>query len=157
MEGMVMRFIPGRTVRQTDFETSAQLGQFAKFLNKLHSSKKAFPLARSPFYWFHDFLLKGEFNKITYPARFSEIKALMQQLEATFKLNPVPQTPAHLDLHPLNIMQLDQRLFLVDWVNGGISDPYLDLATFTAFQCLNGTQTRDFLTHYFERPPTSFE
>lgn len=81
----------------------------------------------------------------------------MEELEATFQLSPVPQVPTHLDLHPLNIMLSDQRFFLVDWVNGGICDPYFDLATFTTFQYLDESQTLTFLTHYFERPPTQFE
>jgi thiamine kinase-like enzyme len=154
---MIMNFIPGRTVQQKDFENFDNLAQFAKFLQNLHRSKEKFPVACSPFQRFQNFLLKGKKEKITYPSRFTEVKALMEELEATFQLSPVPQVPTHLDLHPLNIMLSEQHFFLVDWVNGGICDPYFDLATFTTFQCLNESQTLTFLTHYFERPPTEFE
>lgn len=157
MEGMIMNFIPGRTVRQSDFENCDHLALFAKSLQKLHKSKEKFPVACSPFQRFHNFFLKGEKEKITCPSRFTEVKALMEELEATFQLSPVPQVPTHLDLHPLNIMLSEQQFFLVDWVNGGMSDPYFDLATFTFFQGLNESQTLAFLTHYFERPPTQFE
>ncbi len=81
----------------------------------------------------------------------------MDELEAVFHLSPVPQVPTHLDLHPLNIMLSEEHFFLVDWVNGGICDPYFDLATFATFQCLNESQTLTFLTYYFEHPPTQFE
>jgi thiamine kinase-like enzyme len=157
MEAMIMNFIPGRTVQQKDFEDCDNLIQFAKFLQKLHSSKESFPVACSPFQRFQNFLLKGKQEKITYPSRFIEVKTLMEELEATFQLSPVPQVPTHLDLHPLNIMLSEQRFFLVDWVNGGICDPYFDLATFATFQCLDESQTLTFLTHYFERPPNQFE
>ena len=157
MEGMVMNFIPGRTVQQADFENCDQLAQFAKFLQQLHKSKESFPIANSPFKRFHHFFLQGAKNKITYPTRFTEVKSLLEELEATFQLSPIPQVPTHLDLHPLNIMLFEQRFFLVDWVNGGISDPYLDLANFTTFQDLNELQILTFLTHYFERAPTQFE
>lgn len=154
MEGMIMNFIPGRTVQQKDIEDCDNLSRFAKFL---HSSKESFPVACSPFQRFRNFLLKGKQEKITYPSRMNEVTTLMEELEARFQLRPVPHVPTHLDLHPLNIMLSDQRFFLVDWVNGGISDPYFDLATFATFQCLDESQTLTFLTHYFERPPTEFE
>lgn len=157
MEGMIMSFIPGRTVQQKDFEDCANLAQFAKFLQNLHQSKVKFPVASSPFQRFQNFLLKGKKEKITYPLRFTEVKTLMEELEATFQLSPVSQVPTHLDLHPLNIMVTDLNFFLVDWVNGGMCDPYFDLATFTTFQCFNESQILTFLTHYFERPPTEFE
>lgn len=157
IEGMIMSFIPGRTVQQKDFEDCDKLALFAKFLQKLHKSKEKFPVACSPFQRFQNFVLKGKKEKITYPSRFTEVKMLMEELEATFHLSPVPQVPTHLDLHPLNIMLSEQCFFLVDWVNGGLCDPYFDLTTFTTFQCFNESQILTFLTHYFERPPTEFE
>jgi thiamine kinase-like enzyme len=157
MEGMVMTFIDGRTVTQTDFKNNESLAQFAKLLQTLHQSTEKFPVAHSPFQRFHQFVEEGEKNKITYPFRFTEVKTLMEELEAIFRQNPVPQVPTHLDLHPLNIMLQNQRFFLVDWVNGGMCDPYFDLATFTTFQCLSEFQILTFLTHYFERAPTSYE
>lgn len=157
MEGIVMEFIPGRTVQESDFEDSDYLAIFAKFLKQLHQSEVPFPLACSPFQRFHNFLLKGEQKKLVYPLRFSEVKTLMEELEATFQLMPISLIPAHLDLHPLNIMILEKRFLLVDWVNGGMSDPYFDLATFTVFQCLNESQILTFLTHYFGRQPTQLE
>lgn len=157
MEGMVMNFIPGRTVQQKDFEDGDNFALFAQFLQRLHKSKEKFPIACSPFQRFQNFLLKGKKEKITYPSRLTEVKTLMEELEETFQLSPVPQVPTHLDLHPLNIMLSEQRFFLVDWVNGGRCDPYFDLTTFATFQCFNESQTLTFLTHYFERPPTEFE
>lgn len=157
LEGMIMNFIPGRTVQQEDFEDGIKLSQFAKFLQKLHRSKERFPVACSPFQRFRNFLLKGKQEKITYPSQFIKVKTIMEELEATFQLSTIPQVPTHLDLHPLNIMLTDKQFFLVDWVNGGVSDPYFDLTTFTTFQNFDESQTLTFLTHYFERPPNPFE
>lgn len=134
MEGMIMQFISGRTVRQTDFEHGDHLANFALLLRKLHLSKERFPVACSPFQRFHHFVRKGEEEKIAYPACLAAVKALMEELEATFQLSPIPQVPSHLDLHPLNIMLTEQQFLLVDWVNGGMSDPYFDLTTFALFQ-----------------------
>lgn len=157
MDGMVMEFIQGHTSQRQDFEKPDQIVKFAKFLQKLHQSPGRFPLASSPYQRFNDFMLKGEQKKITYPSRFAELKVLMGELEETFRLFPIPLVPSHLDLHPLNIMSTEKQFFLVDWVNGGLSDPFFDLATFTIFHDLNYSQITTFLSSYFNRDPTQHE
>lgn len=157
LRGMVMEFISGRTVEWADFKDGVCLAEFAKFLQRLHRSKVSFPLAVSPFKRFRDFYLKIEKTNGVLPSRFSEVKNLMEDLEAMFQLLPINQVPSHLDLHPLNIMFWKNRFFLVDWVNGGMSDPYFDLATFSLFHGLNEEREILFLTHYFEHPPTCLE
>lgn len=154
MDGMVMEFISGRTSQRQDFEKPDHIAKFAKFLQKLHQSSERFPLAISPYQRFDDFMLKGEQRKIVYPLRFAELKVLMRELEETFRLFPLSLVPSHLDLHPLNIMFNEKQFFLVDWVNGGLSDPFFDLATFTIFQGLNQSQITTFLSSYFNRAPT---
>lgn len=92
-----------------------------------------------------------------FPSRFSEVKILMEDLEAIFQLLPIKQVPSHLDLHPLNIMVCKNSFVLVDWVNGGMSDPYFDLATFCVFHGFNEERIKLFLTHYFGRDLTEME
>lgn len=157
MKGIIMDFIPGRTVQESDFEDNSCLIEFAKFLKRLHGSGNNFPLAVSPFKRFRDFYSKMEKKNGTYPPRFSEVKILMEELESIFQLLPIDQVPSHLDLHPLNIMLWEKRFFLVDWVNGGVSDPYFDLTTFSVFHCLNEARQLIFLNNYFGRKPTSLE
>lgn len=157
MEGMVMEFIPGHTVQQSDFHHLKYLKNFAKFLKKLHSSALAFPQASSPFQRFHQFLQNKEQRKIALPLRFEEVKVLMEELETLHKLFPVSHVPSHLDLHPLNILFTGDRFVLVDWVNGGMCDPFFDLATFAVFLGLNESQNIFFLTEYLERKPTQIE
>jgi thiamine kinase-like enzyme len=157
LNGLIMEFIQGRTAQANDFNDLNQLAQFAKFLKHLHQSQEPFPVACSPFQRFRNFLLKGEQKKINYPSRFREVKTLMHNLEILLQKYPVSLVPTHLDLAPSNIMLTKENFSLVDWVNGGMSDPYFDLATFTVFQCLNETQISTFLTHYFARTPTDWE
>jgi thiamine kinase-like enzyme len=157
MNGMVMEFISGQTSERKDFEKPDHIVKFAKFLLKLHQSPERFPLACTPFQRFNDFMLKGEQKKIVYPSRFAELKILMRELEETFRLFPIPLVPSHLDLHPLNILSTESQFFLVDWVNGGLSDPFFDLATFTIFHDFNHSQTTTFLSSYFNHVPTQHE
>lgn len=157
MNGIVMEFISGHTVQESDFEDTLRLIEFAKFLQRLHRSEVSFPLAVSPFTRFADFTLKMEQKNSICPTRLSEAKALMKELEAIFHLLPISQVPSHLDLHPLNIMFWENRFLLVDWVNGGMSDPYFDLTTFSIFHGLKEESNLLFLKEYFERDPTDFE
>lgn len=157
MDGMVMEFISGRTSQRQDFEKPDHIVKFARFIQKLHQSLEPFPIACTPYQRFHNFMLKGEQKKIVFPKRFAEIKALMGELEETFRLFPIPLVPAHLDIHPLNILCTDEQFFLVDWVNGGLSDPFFDLATFSIFHNLNYSQIMTFLSSYFNRAPTQHE
>lgn len=153
MRGLIMEFIPGRTVEESDFKKLSCLKGFAEFLQRLHLSQMDFPEAASPFKRFRDFCEKTS----KFPPRFSEVKHLMGDLESLFHAFPSPKAPSHLDLHPLNIMLSDNQFFLVDWVNGGLSDPYFDLGTFSVFHGLNQERAQQFLTYYFEREPTKIE
>ncbi len=157
MNGMIMQFIPGRTVSEVDFTEPANIAAFAKFIKTMHSLEADFPSAVSPFRRFDDFYVKMMKSPAILPARFLEVKILMGELEELFQLWPVKNVPSHLDLHPLNIMLWENRFFLVDWVNGGMSDPYFDLATFCIFHGLNSTTEILFLSAYLGREPTKLE
>jgi len=155
LEAFVMDFIPGRTVHPRDFANQDQLIKFAELLRQLHRSSSCLPSACSPFQRFHEFLRKGDEKKCL--PEMAAAKCSMEEIEAVVQLFPVSFTPAHLDLNSLNIMLSGDRFFLVDWVNGGMSDSYFDLANFSVFQGLDKAQTETFLTHYFGQAPTSFE
>lgn len=150
-------FIPGRTTQLTDFESEDRIAQFADLLKILHQSSGEFPMASSPFRRFHDFLAKGEKNEVPFPSSVLEVRTLMVQIEKILQLYPVPLGPSHLDLSPFNIILTNKSFLLVDWVNGGLSDPYFDLATFSVFHCLVESQMKTFLEHYFGHEPSSLE
>jgi len=146
---VVMEYIPGRIVSPLDFNDVALLINFSKLLRKTHHSRLEFPLALSPFSRFRDFLSKCDPQKIKQLSNFTEIKLLMGKIEEILQLHPVTLTPTHLDLNLSNIIILNEQFSLVDWVNGGISDPYFDLATFVVFAGLNEIQTKKFLFNNF--------
>lgn len=155
-EALIMDFIPGRTVLPLDFRINDHLIRFAELIRQLHHAPNRLPPACSPFQRFHEFLQKGE-EKCIYLSQMAKIKSCMDQIEAILRLHPVSLTPTHLDLNSLNIMLSNDRFFIVDWVNGGMSDPYHDLAIFSVFLGLEEAQIQVFLTHYFGHAPTPFE
>lgn len=157
MNGIIMDFFPGRTIKEADFKDLANLSRFTKFIKHLHCSSAKFPKATSPFKRFFDLCLKmKDTDNIKLP-QFYEIENLMKNLATIFQLLPIKRVPSHLDLHSQNIMVHENRFMLVDWVNGGISDPFFDLATFSVFHELNGHETNLFLCDYFEREISELE
>ncbi|MBA3814061.1 MAG: phosphotransferase [Alphaproteobacteria bacterium] len=157
LEAFITDFISGRTVNPLDFQNLSQLGQFAQLLQKLHSSPGKIPVACSPFQRFHNFLAKSEQRGLILSPKLSEVKRLMEEIEEIFRLHDIPLVPCHLDLHSENIMLREKDFVVVDWVNGGLSNPYFDLATFAIFHGLNEFQTTAFLTTYFGQPPRELE
>lgn len=81
---------------------------------------------------FNDFLQKntGQNNQL------NQMKVCMDEIEQTLRFFPVLLSPTHLDLHLSNIIlrENNKEIILIDWVNGGISDPFFDLATFSYWQ-----------------------
>ena len=150
-DALVMDFIDGATVSPETFKDEQSLRQFAQLLRHLHDSPLAFPVAISPFQRFHAFSQKVEHPKLL------NAKTLVEAIENTLGRCSITFTPTHLDLHALNIMQAQGGFTLVDWVNGGMSDPYFDLATFAVMHGLDDARTKAFFAEYLMRSPTQAE
>lgn len=153
LDALVMDFIHGTTVSPKTFADEVNLTNFAKFLRKLHQSPIQLPIACSPFQRFRNFLQSdGE-----YSTEMIKVITLMTEIEQTLNLYPTPLAPTHLDLHSQNIMLEGSQFFLVDWVNGGMSDPFMDLTTFSIFLDFNDEQVPKFLREYLGRNPSQLE
>ena len=157
MKGYIMDFIHGRTIRKADLQPKDNLANFTSTLRCLHSSKQSFPEARTPLQSFHLSVAKGDRHSTPYPTRFNEVRKIMQEIEGILQLHPVPYVPTHLDLNSQNILLNGNRFLVIDWENGGLSDPYFDLSMFPIFMRLDEMEVKQFLTDYFGRSPSQFE
>ncbi len=153
-DGIILSYIPGNEAKPKDFQNEFLIDKMANVLRKLHQDNSMFPIAISPFKRFNDFL-----QKVTHQNdQITKMKLCMDEIEQTLRFFPVPPTPTHLDLHLSNIiLKNTDEIFLIDWVNGGMSDPFFDLATFSYFSELNKIRTKRFLRSYFQRDPTEIE
>lgn len=156
-QAIVMDFVVGKSSSYSGLQDPFYVQSCAKLLARLHQSTADFPCAHSPFNRFFEFLDKAQQQNSAYCAELMSIKDTMAQLEKIFATCATKMVPCHLDLHPLNILMSDKRPFFVDWVNGGISNPYFDLATFAQFHCLESQEITMLLANYFGRSPTEFE
>lgn len=157
LKGYIMDYVQGRTIRKTDLESKENLANLALTIKCLHSSKQPFPEARSPLQSFQLSVAKGDRQATPYPTKFREVRKIMEDIGGTLQLNPVPYVPTHLDLNAQNILLKGNDFLLIDWENGGLSDPYFDLSMLPIFLRLDEKETTQFLTTYFGRPPTQFE
>jgi len=152
--GIILHYVPGNEAKPIDFQNLFLIDKMANVLRKLHQDNRTFPIAVSPFKRFNDFLQKNTYQN----NQLNKMKLCMDEIEQTLRFYPVSLSPTHLDLHLSNIILKDkEEIFLVDWVNGGISDPFFDLATFSYFSELNEVHTERFLASYFQRVPTEIE
>ena len=157
LSGYVMDFIHGRTVRKEDFSLNNYLANFASTLKRLHSSKAPFPGARNRFEMFRSLVAEGGVQATPYPTRFNDVIKVADEIEELLRLHFVPSVPIHYDLHSQNVMLEDGRFFFIDWEDAGLGDPYFDLSRLPLFLRFNETEEKQFLHHYFNRPPSQFE
>lgn len=157
LEGIILAHLPGRIVTPEDFKNTRNIANFTRVLQKLHWSSLEFPLAASPFRRFESFIEKAQSQEVFLPSQFALAKKSMKEIEQSLELQATSLAPNHLDLNLSNIMLVNDQFYLVDWVNGGLSDPYFDLATFAFFANLDKVQTTEFLTTYLGHLPTEDE
>lgn len=156
-DALIMQFIDGPTTTPNTFQEDQAVRNFAQLLQRLHSSKVTAPKAISPFLRFYNFLVNCTMLDLTVASKIDTAKTIIENIKVALDFHPLPLVPTHLDLHSLNIMKNKDQFVLVDWVNGGLSDPFLDLATFTVFQNLDASRTELFLKVYFGRSPSKTE
>ena len=80
--------------------------------------------------------------------RTDRLRAPAEDAFARIAAHRRPRVLCHHDLHPLNLLDTGDRLWLVDWEYGGRGDPLLDVAGFLALHDLGPGPSRTFLTAY---------
>lgn len=156
-KGFVRDFLYGDTVKKREFRSSFSNRRFAKLLKTLHTSTLPFPKAPGPIDQFYKNIREGEKNQVPYPSNMELAKQTMEEIQGLLYQFPVKEAPAHLDLNALNIMRSQGKYQLIDWENGGLSDPYFDLAMFPVFLRLEKDQEEEFLKEYFRNEPTEIQ
>lgn len=157
MEGYIMDYISGRTVKNEDFGAEENLKKISHLLRTLHGSQQSLPLAKNPIQAFYRFIENGNKQSTPYPTQFTESVRVMQEIDNVLQRYPASSVPCHLDVNSQNTMWNGNDFLLIDWEVGGMSDPFFDLSMFPVFLQLNELQEKMFLEKYFERPPAQLE
>lgn len=142
---LVTRFLRARTWGAEDARASGNLRRVAQCLRQLH----ALPIP-------------GAARDVDYEAQARRLAAWLPASDSTAAILTGRAAVAfarlaggrraralcHHDLHHLNVLDDDARLWLVDWEYGGGGDPLFDLAGFLALHDLGPDATEVFLDAY---------
>lgn len=146
---IIYDYTPGEILSLTDICENSVTERLAQQLGRLHNSKAEVPVAASPFERFYGFEQRAIESGQPWPKEMRHASEYVMQLDKDLDL--VMPHPCHLDLHARNIILTPAgNPVLIDWVNGGLSDPAFDIATFLAFLGLRNRHRDHFLTSYQE-------
>lgn len=82
---------------------------------------------------------------------------LIQQYSQELANYQYEKVHVHADLNPRNIFITEDQVYLIDWAETKLEDPFYDLTYFSLMLCYGKENEEMFLTSYLERPPTKEE
>jgi aminoglycoside phosphotransferase (APT) family kinase protein len=129
---MIMEHVAGPTWAADDFGRPERLGQLGAALHVLHTVSAP---AVTPFDIETSLGRHYERLRAALPAEATQLGALMDRAREALRASETARrakTVVHNDLHHTNLIGTD-RLFLLDWEYGAVTDPLLDLACVLAY------------------------
>ncbi len=146
---VVYDYTPGEILSLADIQKTPVMERLAQRLSRLHSAKVKMPIAASPFERFYGFEQRVIEDGRPWPQEMHRASEYVMRLAKDLEQGMLH--PCHLDLHARNIIltPAGDPVF-IDWVNGGLSDPAFDIATFLVFLGLSNTHRDHFLASYQE-------
>ena len=146
---MLSKFIEGRHLDGLEFgRDPAAIARAALALKRLHGIGRHF---RSRFGAFSptDYylgLLRG--MRATLPDVYDEVQRETERIRRILKAAPAPAVSCHNDPCPENFVQVDRRVYLIDWEYSGIHDPAYDLADLSVEAGFGEEQDRAMMEAY---------
>jgi len=129
---MIMEYVEGPTWTSHDFARPERLNQLGAALHVLHSVP---PPAVAPFDMADELARHHGRLVDADPGERSRLAPLMDRAAAALEQSAQhrrPRTLVHNDLHHTNLIGVE-RLHLLDWEYGAVTDPLLDLACVLAY------------------------
>lgn len=153
---LIMRFLEGKTLKSEDVRQDAYLEQILPLLKKCHQQMPYHMQGPILYFWvfymIRDYAatLKAD-NSRMIPGipRFLEIS---KQLESDFGSDSI--VFGHNDLLAANLIESDDRLWLIDWDYAGFTSPLFDLSNLASNNLLSSKQEVWLLENYYEKTLT---
>ena len=151
---MVTDFITARTLTATDLQ--ADPARIADLLRRFHTLMPAFITGDPPLFWvFH--VIRDYARTLTAGhSRWGAVLPHYLHLAAEWEgaQTPLPLIFGHNDLLPANLLDDDNRLWLIDYEYAGFSTALFDLAGAASNAGMTPAQSDLLLTRYFGAAPT---
>lgn len=157
-QGMVIEFLPGRTIVPADIYKKGTLASFSVFLKDLHELQiNEEVVADSYIQRGQEWLNKARTKNKTLPRVIEDAVTDFEIISKVIEKLPSNVGLIHNDLISRNIMILPNGFKLVDWPASGYGDIFWDFIDFADFLNLSKEQVKDFFSEYFQRPITQKE
>jgi thiamine kinase-like enzyme len=146
---LVTRFIDGRTWTAADVQRTGNLRRVGERLRQLHELPVPVDVHAV------DYQHQARRLAATLLAHDATAELLAERAAAAFARigdGGYGTVMCHNDLHPLNLLDDGDRLWLVDWEYGGCGNPLFDVASFLALHDLGPAGTELFLDAYGRLP-----
>jgi thiamine kinase len=143
---LLLRWIDGRSWLPREAQSSAGIARMAELLRRVHALPvPAQARAMSPASWIGIYRGRPDpFLQETAASKTKDLAALPRP----------PGVVCHSDLHLQNLIECDASLMLLDWEYAHVSDPFWDVAGWSANNDFDLASQRQLLTAYLGEAPT---
>ena len=145
---LVTRFIEARSLPPAELKKSENLCKVGAMLKKIH----ALPPLQSEFIVFRvveDYADVARRYNVVFPDNFEWLLERMYDAEDAFDVGALPLMPCHNDLLNENFLQVDGKIYLLDWEYAGMGDIFFDLANLSVNHNFSDYEDRFLLECYF--------
>ena len=126
---MLSRFIEGPHMDKIEFRRDPDApARAALTLKRLHGIARTFRSRFGPYAPIDYYLDLLRALRSPLPEAYYEVKDDAEAVRDTLKAAPVHPVPCHNDTCPENFLEVDRRVYLIDWEYSGMNDPAWDLA-----------------------------
>ncbi len=145
---LVTRFIKGKPLPPAELKLPENLRMVARMLKNFHS------LPPIPgVFWVpqivKDYARIARQYHITFPDNFDWLIDCLEEAEAAFARDPLPQRPCHNDLLNENFLVENEHIYILDWEYAGMGDLYFDLANLSVNHEFSDEEDQLLLSFYF--------
>ena len=152
---LVLAFIEGKTLGESDFQNHHYLEQATTLIRKCHYEIPVFLQGPSLVFWVFQ-VIRGYCNMLE-KANFRLHKQLPKLRQVNDVLcdavGPVEITFGHNDLLPANFIDDGERLWLIDWDYAGFNSALFDLGGLASNNGLNTDQEQKLIHDFYRRTP----
>jgi thiamine kinase-like enzyme len=151
---LVSRFVEGRTLGAADVRRPDTIRRAAALLYRLHQGWDALTgelLYFCPFQAIRTYAGSAARLRAVAP---DDLGAMLEHARRLVRrIAPFRPVLCHNDLMPANLIDDDQRLWVVDWEYGGVGHPLFDLANIAANAAFSDDQDHALLAAYHDGGP----
>lgn len=148
---MVTRFIDGAvTMTPEGFRNrKGSPARAGEVLRRLHASDAVFPFRFELFAMIDDYLSILSTKDVALPDGYHDVVAEAETIRTVLYRRPLPETACHCDPLCENFLDLDTRMWIVDWEYSGMNDPMWDLGDLSVEGGFGEAQDEEILRAYF--------